>query len=203
MESECPFCPFNSYDSYSVMEHVECCHPESGVSPFNVQEDEGMSRLAGGHDEEAASVSDAPSQEDDYFQCDCGEVVMLSEINSHMALHESEETTVDEAAPAAIFNHGRSALNNDSLARVSMADIGTYPSKHSSSKSHVRHRSRTSKDNSHHGVKDFVGVLLGSNSSPSRQKVARAKSRAPRRLGVRRFLTNCDSMANQLHRKQN
>ncbi|MCJ1260216.1 hypothetical protein MMC22_000075 [Lobaria immixta] len=164
------------------MEHVECCHPENGVSPFNVREDEGISRLAGGHDEEAAGVSDAPSQGDDYFQCDCGEVVMLPEFNSHMALHESEETTVDEAAPAAILDHGRS-LKKENLARASMADIGTYPSKSSSSKSHVKHRSRASKDNSHHGVKDFVGVLLGSNSSPSRPKAVRAKHKAPRRLG--------------------
>lgn len=189
MESECPFCPFTNYDSYSVMEHVECCHPENGVSPFNVQHDERMSRLAGGHDEETTSASDAPSQDDDYFQCDCGEVVMLPEINSHMALHESEETTVDEAAPAAILNRGRSALNNENLARASMADISTCPSKPSSSKSHVKHRSRVSKENSHHGVKDFVGVLLGSNSSPSRPKSARAKYRAPRRLGVRSFST--------------
>lgn len=171
------------------MEHVECCHPENGVSPFNVQEDEGISRLAGGHDEEAAGASDAPSHEDDYFQCDCGEVVMLPDINSHMALHESEETTVDEAAPAAILNHGRSTLIDESLARASMAEIGTYPSKPSSSKSHVKHRTRVSKESSHHGVKDFVGVLLGSNSSPSRPKAAKAKYRAPRRLGVRSFPT--------------
>ena len=189
MESECPFCPFTNYDSYSVMEHVECCHPENGISPFNIQEHEGLSRLAGGRDEEAPGSSDAPSQEDDYFRCECGEVVILSEINSHMALHESEETTVDEAAPAAIPSHGRSTLNNDNPARASMADIGTYSSKPSSSKSHVKHRSRASKDNSHHGVKDIVGVLLRSSSSPSRPKAARAKYRAPRRLGVRSLST--------------
>lgn len=189
MESECPFCPFTNHDSYSVMEHVECRHPENGVSPFNVQEDEGMSRLVGRHNEEVAGASDALSQEDDYFQCDCGEVVMLPEFNSHMALHESEETTVDEAAPAAILSHGRSVLSNENLTRVSMADIGTYPSKPSSSKSHVKHRSRVSKENGHHGVRDFMGVLLGSNSSPSRPKAGKARYRAPRRLGVRSLST--------------
>ena len=188
MEAECPLCDFKNHDSYSLIEHVECCHPENGVSPFTVLENEGMLRLAGGHEKEAAGASDAPSQEDDYFQCDCGEVVMMSEINSHMALHESEETTVDEAAPAAILNHGRPTLINENLVRASMADTGTNLSKPSSSKSHVKHRSRASKDN-HHGVKGFVGVLVGSNSSPSRSKAAKPKYRAPRRLGVRSFPT--------------
>lgn len=187
MESECPFCPFKNHDSYLVMEHVECCHPENGESPFNVIEDEGMSRLAGGHREEAASASDAPGQDDEYFECDCGEVVILPEMNSHLILHESEETTVDEAVPAAILPRGKSALRNDEdLSLGPMADVGIHSSKSLSSKSHVRHRSRASSHKNLHGVKDFVGVLLGSDSLPSQSKSARAKITAPRRLGVRR-----------------
>ena len=190
MEFECPFCPFKNHDSYLVVEHVECCHPENGESPFNVKEDEGMSRLAGGHREEVANASDSPGQDDEYFECDCGEVVILPEMNSHLILHESEETTVDEAVPATILPRDKSALRNgEDLSLAPMADVAIHPSKSSSSKSHARHRSRASSHKIIHGVKDLGGVLLGPESLPLQPKSARAKHKAPRRLGVRRCST--------------
>ena len=186
MESECPFCPFKSLDSYSLMEHVECCHPENGFSPFNVKEEATMPRLAGGRDDEASGSFNALSHEEDYFQCACGEVVMLPEVNSHFALHETEQTTVDEAVPASSGQEEMSAtLSDEAVALASLADSETYPGIHSSSKSHVKHRSRVSNHKSHHGVKDFMNVLLGSKSTSVRPKAARAKQKLPRRLGVR------------------
>lgn len=180
------------------MEHVEFCHPENEDPPFHVRENEGMSRLAGGHNEEAASASDFPSQDDEYFECDCGEIVMLPEMNSHLILHESEETTVDKAVPAAILSSDDSIpLNNEVVSLALIANTGIHPSKLKiGSKSHVKRRSRPPSHKSQHGVKDFVGVLLGSDSLSSHSKSARAKYKAPRRLGVRRFSIQVVSRAN-------
>lgn len=191
MALQCPFCPFAEFDSYAVIEHVECCHPETGESPFVVRHDEEMSRSDTMYNEMLTlTSSENPSQDEEYFECDCGEVIQLSDINSHMALHEFEETGVTEDPSTAILRR-QILLSEDDLpdALISPADNSTLPPKSASSKSHKR-RSRGvnhKSHNGHHGAKDLVDVIFTSKSSRSRPKKAIARDDKPRRLGVRRF----------------
>ncbi len=188
MALECPFCPFTDEDSYSIIEHVECCHPENGESPFVVKPEEEISRPEGGNDEEA-TWSGVPSQDEDYFECHCGEVVILSEVDSHMALHESEETAVGEALSAAILRPSKNAvLNEGDLTIAPMPDCATFSGNPPSTKLHSKQRSRAENHkghHGHHGVKDLVGLMLGSKSSGSRPKTSKARHKNTRRLGVR------------------
>lgn len=191
MALQCPFCPYTEFDSYAVIQHVECCHPETGDSPFIVRQDEEMSRSDVGYNEKLAlTFSENSSQDEEYFECDCGEVVRLFDINSHIALHEFEETVVSENASSAILRRNKMTSMDDAQADlISPADDGTFPSKPTSMKLH-KQRSRGKHHKSHyrhHGVKDLVDVMLASKSSRSRPKKTIVKDDKPRRLGVRRF----------------
>lgn len=191
MALQCPFCPYTEFDSYAVIKHVECCHPETGESPFVVSQDEELLRSDVGYNEKLAfNFSEHPSQDDEYFECDCGEVVLLLDINSHFALHEFEEAFVSENASSAILQRNEiSSMDDAQLDLISPADDGTFPLKPASLKV-SKQRSRGAHHKSHyghHGVKDFVDVMMASKSSRSRAQKTIARDDKPRRLGVRRF----------------
>lgn len=191
MELQCPFCPYAEFDSYAIIEHVECCHPETGESPFVVRHDEEMSRSDATYNEKLAlTFSENPSQDEEYFECDCGELVRLLDINSHMALHEFEETVVSEDTSTAILRRDTMPSMDDvQVDLISPADDETFPPKPASSKLHKR-RSRGVNHKSHHGhhgAKDLVDVMFALKLSRSRSKTTIARDDKPRRLGVRRF----------------
>lgn len=191
MALQCPFCPYTEFDSYAIIKHVECCHPETGKSPFVVSQDEEMSRSdVGYHEKLALTFSERPSQGEEYFECDCGEVVLLLDINSHIALHEFEETVVSENASSAILRRNKiSPMDEVQVDLISTADDGTFPPKPASLKL-PKQRSRGVHHKSHygrHGVKDLVDVMMASKSSRSRAKKTIARDEKPRRLGVRLF----------------
>lgn len=191
MAMQCPFCPFADFESYAVIEHVECCHPETGESPFVVRQDEVMSRSDAMYNEMLTrTLSENPSQDEEYFECDCGEVIRLLDINSHMALHEFEETVVTEDPSTAILRRNKLPSVDDlQVALISPADNSTFPTKPASSKSQKR-RSRGVNHKSHHGqhgARDLVDVIFTSKSSRSRPKKTIARDDKPRRLGVRHF----------------
>lgn len=191
MALQCPFCPYTEFDSYAVIRHVECCHPENGESPFVVRQDEEMSRSDVGYNGTPAfNISENPSQDEEYFECDCGEVVRLFDVNSHIALHEFEETVVSENVSSVIVRRNKISSTDDAqVDLISRADDGTFPSKPASLKLH-KQRSRGLHHKSHyghHGIKDLVGVMLASKSSRSQPKKTISRDDKPRRLGVRRF----------------
>lgn len=189
MALQCPFCPFTEFDSYTVIEHVECCHPETGESPFVVRHDEETLRSDAMYNEMLAlTFSENPSQDEEYFECDCGEVVRLLDINSHMALHEFEEIVVSEDTSTAILRRNEiSSMDDVQVNLISSADDGTFPLKPASSKLHKRRSRGVNNKSGHHGAKDLVDVMFASKSSRSRPKKTIARDDKPRRLGVRRF----------------
>lgn len=191
MALQCPFCSYTDFDSYAVIEHVECCHPETGESPFVARHDEEFSRSDVGDNEKLVlAFSENPSQDEEYFECDCGEVVRLLDVNSHIALHEFEEIVVSEDAPSAMMRRKKMSSMDDALVDLtSPADNGTFPSNPARSKLHTQW-SRGANHKSHNGhykVKDLMDVILVSKSSRNRPKKTIARHEKPQRLGVRLF----------------
>lgn len=183
MEVDCPFCPYADHDYRYVIEHVECCHPEFGDSPFIVKNDAGVPPLAKGKDLDRADTSNAPSEEE-YMECECGEVVMLSEFTSHSALHDMEQTTANLADPTILHSLNSPNPNIEDTTLNPVSDNSFYESDHSVPRSAIRHHPLAGHHKNHHTIQDFMSVLLGSRSSHSLTMVARTRSKAPRRLGV-------------------
>lgn len=192
MALQCPFCPYTEFDSYAVIKHVECSHPETGESPFVVRQDEELSKSdLGGNEKLALDFTDNASQDEEYFECECGEVVRLSDINGHISFHEFEETTVSENASSAILGRIKISPSKDEalVDLISPADDGTFHSNTSSIKL-LKLQSRGMHHKSpygHHGVKELLDVMLASKSSRFRPKRSKARDNKPRRLGVRWF----------------
>jgi hypothetical protein len=101
--ASCPFCPFTDSDAEFVSQHVEFCHPETGVPGF-LQDDP----------LETADQIFAPRPDDEYgadkyVDCPhgCGETIASAELSSHMDLHVAEDIALDDMGSAA----GRSTTN--------------------------------------------------------------------------------------------
>ena len=183
MEVDCPFCPFKDYDHRYVIQHVECCHPEFGDSPFMVTTEDGKPLPVAENKIDFMDPSTAPSEEE-YVECECGEVVMLPEFTSHIALHDMEETTADLAAPTILHATNSLDLNNGHFNLNTESDNGPYKGDDSSPRTVVRRDSRAGHHKTHHTVQDFMSVLLGSSSLHSRTRVTKTRRNVPRRLGV-------------------
>ena len=187
MEVDCPFCPYVDYDYRYVIEHVECCHPEFGDSPFIVKDDEAMLPQDEDNDPDLADSSNAPSDEE-YVECECGEVVMLSEFASHSALHDMEETTANIAGPNMLHSRNSPSPNTEDLILNPALENSLYKldysvprSVHRSSGSNPLH---TGGHRNHRTIQHFMSLLLGSSSSHTLIEAAKTRSKAPRRLGV-------------------
>lgn len=71
---------------------METLHPENGESPFVAQDDASMVALADLRDERGDEYVDCPV-------AGCGEVLMLTELESHVEMHEEEQgSTGDESS---------------------------------------------------------------------------------------------------------
>lgn len=187
MEVDCPFCPYVDYDYRYVIEHVECCHPEFGDSPFIVKHDEAMLPQKKKKDPDLADSSNAPSDEE-YVECECGEVVMLSEFTSHSALHDMEETTANIAAPNMLHSRNSPSHNTEDLILNPVLDNSLYKLGYSVPRSVHRSTGRNpphaGRHRNHRTIQDFMSVLLRSSPSHTSMEAAKTRSKAPRRLGV-------------------
>ncbi|KAF2095198.1 DUF1671-domain-containing protein [Rhizodiscina lignyota] len=93
----CPFCDFNDADEYFLMLHIEELHTDD--SPF-------VSRGAAAANGDESQLLQPPNQQMDrddlseqYVDCpesDCGEQVLLSDLNEHLDLHLAERVTLEE-----------------------------------------------------------------------------------------------------------
>lgn len=91
----CPFCPFSDTDAQFVTEHIEFCHPEHGTKhdQFTMQPQEAASG------DRRPSVWDKTEyQADKYVDCphSCGEVIMNTELSTHLDLHFAEEVAHED-----------------------------------------------------------------------------------------------------------
>ncbi|KAK5154649.1 hypothetical protein LTR04_005963 [Oleoguttula sp. CCFEE 6159] len=85
----CPFCPFSDTDSYFLALHVEELHTKG--SPFAVTDSPPA----------ASASSAAPSQDADdvYVECpeeECGEQLLIADLNEHLDLHLASQVTIEE-----------------------------------------------------------------------------------------------------------
>ncbi|KAI9826842.1 MAG: hypothetical protein M1832_005781 [Thelocarpon impressellum] len=88
---QCPFCHFSDEESYVLMLHVETLHSE-GQSPFEVREGPGEAIQLGGLPPEVDAS-------EDYIECpeaECGESLLVSELELHADMHLAEKLTVEE-----------------------------------------------------------------------------------------------------------
>lgn len=76
----CPFCDYKADGDYQIMLHMETLHPEGDESPFIARDDASVVALAADGNEK-------------YVQCPnegCGEALLLTELESHVEMHEEE-----------------------------------------------------------------------------------------------------------------
>ncbi|KAH8768012.1 peptidase family C78-domain-containing protein [Hyaloscypha finlandica] len=85
----CPFCGIEADGDYQIMLHLETVHPEDGESPFVVKDDASI----------AALMSLDGEKDDRYANCPvegCGEALLLTELESHIEMHEEEQDSGDD-----------------------------------------------------------------------------------------------------------
>lgn len=90
--ASCPFCPFTDSDADFVSQHIEFCHPETGVAGFleeTPQESTAQNSAPLSVDEDGA---------DKYVDCPhgCGETIETAELSSHLDLHVAEDMALDD-----------------------------------------------------------------------------------------------------------
>ena len=177
----CPFCDFSNHDHIFLLQHVETIHPEDGQpSPFAVREE--VEKLI--HPVEAEEVEGARDDSSEYIECQCGEFCLLTEFESHLEMHYAESMGFDEVpkAPADV------TVPDSTIPRASNTPIQTVtsgPSRPVPIRSVLDRPHRSSSRKASSAVRDLVDVLCHSTSPPSRKLSQPARSRVPRRLGVR------------------
>ncbi|CAP85391.1 Pc20g00620 [Penicillium rubens Wisconsin 54-1255] len=90
--ASCPFCPFTDSDAGFVSQHIEFCHPETGVTGFLEETPQEFT---------AQNPAPLPVDEDGadkYVDCPhgCGETIEIAELSSHLDLHVAEDMALDD-----------------------------------------------------------------------------------------------------------
>ena len=182
----CPFCDFTDHDHIFLLQHVETIHPEGGQpSPFAVRE-----QLIHPIKPSAKEMEGARDNSSGYIECQCGEFCLLTEFESHLEMHYAESMGFDETSKALADITAPEPTPH--LASPNPVQILTSgPSQPVPIRSAVDCRQLGSSRKSSSAVRDFVDVLCHSTSPTSRKPSQAARSRVPRRLGVRDSSSNC------------
>ncbi|KAI3114773.1 hypothetical protein CBS147333_1928 [Penicillium roqueforti] len=94
--ASCPFCTFADSDANFVSQHIEYCHPETGLAS-SIQDN--PQDLAG---QNSASLPVSQGGADKYVDCPhgCGETIEIAELSSHLDLHVAEGMDDTGGTPA-------------------------------------------------------------------------------------------------------
>lgn len=100
----CPFCDFSDSDAYFLTQHVELSHPEDGVSPFIIEDDQAAG-TAGAVSTDAKLDQDLDFRDDTsdgYAECPhgCGEIVVAGELANHLDFHVAEAMALGDIGVA-------------------------------------------------------------------------------------------------------
>lgn len=119
---KCPFCEFEDADEYFLVLHIEELHTED--SPFAVTDQAATSQDASQLHDSAAGRDEVvrDDQLEQYVDCpesECGEKILLSDLNEHLDFHLAERATLEEE------QHGSSSLSS-SLASDTMSSFTDY-----------------------------------------------------------------------------
>ena len=187
---DCPFCAFTDHDPFFLLQHVETVHPEGGrPSPFAVRES-----LTHQVEPPAGEMEGIRDNSSGYIECQCGEFCLLTEFESHLEMHYAEGFGADEfllssAEAAALKFTLRPSKTSSSQVELPSTTpshvVVSHPGRSGSNRSVLDpplHRRSSRKSGS--SVRDLIGVLCRSTSSPSSQHPQAARNRVPRRLGV-------------------
>ena len=194
----CPLCIFSvpsdgEEDVYFLRQHFELSHPENGNSPFIALEDSDspvMPVRSG-----LAIVQENMSSSDDedgerYVQCptQCGETVTLTELSSHMDLHQAEGIALCEAEGDGVITeteisppYDTSTTHSNHFALFSNAKLQDSTKSNKPISTEVQQPRRRNKD--HHGIQDWKD-LLGFPSRKTRNSSTKVNHEPPYRLGV-------------------
>lgn len=190
----CPFCSFTDMDDYILTLHVEELHTED--SPFVVK---GRPYLAppastrehlGGCTSVSSSFQHEPLEE--YCLCpeeECGEEILLTELNEHLDLHLAERLTSDAPTSRTRSVQDASSSGNALLEQSFSTNLPEA----------LRRRKSTQKSSSSGGKSSLRRSILSLGLDtilPSTEKPAPSKHRkAGGRLGVsargRSTVTSC------------
>lgn len=116
--ASCPFCPFTDSDANFVSQHIEFCHPETGVTGFLQETPQEFATQI------SASLPEDEEGADKYVNCphECGEMIKIAELSSHLDLHAAEAMALDDfgatsaRSTADVHDHGYDGLfDEDSL----------------------------------------------------------------------------------------
>lgn len=93
--ASCPFCPFTDSDPDFVSQHIEFCHPETGVSSSLLDS-------LGSAGQNSVRPPDGEYGADKFIDCPhgCGETIASDELSSHLDLHVAEDIALDDLGPA-------------------------------------------------------------------------------------------------------
>ena len=180
---DCPLCDFSDHDHIFLLQHVETIHPEGGnPSPFVVREE--LEELIHPVDAAAEEMEGARDGSPEYIECQCGEFCLLTEFESHLEMHYAESMEFDETSKAPVdVATPDTTINRASNTPIHIVTSG--PSRPVPIRSVVDHPHRSSSRKAGSAVRDLVDVLCHSTSPPSKKLSQPARSRVPRRLGVR------------------
>ena len=193
----CPFCDFSDHDSYFLLQHVELCHPENGVSPFLVK-DEGappptpIDEVNIGCSTDSLSIDDTNTDDENeaYMTCPrrCGETVTMAEMPNHMDMHFAERMACDgNGVTSADDEEDDFPLRDDrTLDRQLEARFDTsLPDPLRNYDPPPRGQTQTYRNGQNKlELPDWRKLLLGSSGSKSRHRSGNLKHDAVRRLGA-------------------
>ncbi|KAI9661652.1 MAG: hypothetical protein M1821_008890 [Bathelium mastoideum] len=116
---ECPFCGYETDDAYIISLHVEELHTDD--SPFQVRDVSSSAPLPSQH-RQAPSTCHASIQESQggWVQCpheDCGEEVLLEEVNEHLDLHVAEKISSEDDSSITRSSMASSSSSQHSIAQ--------------------------------------------------------------------------------------
>lgn len=188
----CPFCEFSDHDSYFLLQHVELCHPENGVSPFLVK-DEVVPPHVQMDESDTGCPTDSLSNDDTneaYTICPrrCGETVTIAELPNHMEMHFAEGMAFDGDG----LTHADDDENDfqDQDDKTSEFRLETHfdtslpkPLRNCEAPPQSQIKTHRYSQNKR-DLPDWRKLLLGSSGSKSKHRSAKAKHATVRRLGA-------------------
>jgi hypothetical protein len=169
---ECPMCDFTVLptDDYILQLHFEQVHTTD--SPFIIHDD--PEPLPSSFSPEASSsrkhMRDAASsdEEDDTVICpepDCGEVVLLIDLNDHLDYHTAESLSFDEITGQYHSHHSSSKMQHSSAVGKSSRSASTTSYAHSESGTTSPHAQKGNDAYAHKAKKTTHRNRRGTDSS--------------------------------------
>lgn len=147
-EMKCPFCQFHDRSSYILLLHIEEMHPDGSASVIP----KGNGPIPEPANDPGLDMASS-AQSPEYIICDvedCGEPILMTELDSHMDLHYAEQVALKDFESAGGSEGSRTPKSSSKSKRArkdshsSPSRRGLFGSSSSSSSSTKKRRSSKS-----------------------------------------------------------